>query len=107
MGIVANTLVLDHTVTHYPDYIADTLAELQATPGPYLNKFVLVLESGKLYKVLEDLTVQYTSLKLANDVRTFIQGSAPTVDPGTKYLWIQTGLGVGGDGFSVWFDDGV
>lgn len=36
----------------------------------------------------------------------FIGPSAPSSPP-AKYAWIQTGLGDLGDGFTVWFEDGL
>lgn len=39
-------------------------------------------------------------------VPLYIQDDAPTVDPGTKYMWIQTNYGEPG-GFTFWFDDGA
>lgn len=36
----------------------------------------------------------------------FIQPTAPNVDTGQKYQWIQTGLGDSGNDFTFWFEDG-
>lgn len=36
----------------------------------------------------------------------FIQPEAPVVVPGTPYMWVQTGLGGDGQGFTVNFEDG-
>lgn len=35
----------------------------------------------------------------------FIQPLAP-ISPPDVYIWIQTGLGDGGGGFTLWFEDG-
>lgn len=39
-------------------------------------------------------------------VQFFVQPTQPDVPPGTKYQWIQTGLGPEGQDFTLWFDDG-
>lgn len=36
----------------------------------------------------------------------FIQPEAPITSQAT-YLWIQTGLGVGGTGITLWLEDGA
>lgn len=36
---------------------------------------------------------------------TYVQPTAPVAPPAT-YLWLQTGLGADGSGFTLWFEDG-
>lgn len=37
----------------------------------------------------------------------FVQPTAPTVVPPRDHIWIQTGVGVGGFGWIIWFDNGA
>lgn len=111
MAISVNTESLSRFVLHRVDFIADTLAELQATPGPYINQFVLIKDTGQIYKVLEDLTVESLKLSLKtdlnniqDDVRLFIQPTTPVVPAGVKYLWVQTEY-TGPGGITVWYED--
>lgn len=39
--------------------------------------------------------------------QVFVQQAAPVVDPGTQYLWFQTGLGPGGTDMTLWVEDGL
>lgn len=112
MPIVANTESLSRFVLHRVDFVADTLSELQSNPGPYINQFVLIKPTGQIYKVLEDLSVEFIKLSLRttdvntgeDDVRLFIQPTQPTVPAGVKYLWVQTEYG-GPGGITVWYED--
>lgn len=51
----------------------------------------------------ETLTLTLTAQLAAPQV--FVGPDAPTEN--YKYLWMQTGLGSDGSGFSLWFNDGA
>ena len=53
---------------------------------------------------LKAVTGRVTALEGAP--RVYVQPAAPTVAPGTAYVWVQTGLGANGTDWTVWFDDG-
>lgn len=113
MSIVANTV--DWHVRFNPDYVADTLAELESALASYVGAYVRVLDQAdQVYKVVYDNGVlkavvvinEHHNLTPVNvdDVNVYIQDSAPT-DTG-KFLWIQTNYG-GPDDFTFWFEDGT
>lgn len=39
--------------------------------------------------------------------QVYVQSTQPTFGAGVVGIWIQTGLGDNGDGFTMWFEDGV
>lgn len=39
--------------------------------------------------------------------QVFVQTTQPSVPPGTQYIWVQTGLGLDGQGLTFWVDDGL
>lgn len=113
MSIVANTE--NWNVRFNPDFVADTLVELEADLATYVGKYVRVLDQpDQVYKVVYDngtlraivVINEHHSLVPVNvdDVNVYIQDAAP-VDTG-KYLWVQTNFG-SPDDFTFWFDDGT
>lgn len=88
------------------DYVADTLAELESDAAQYLNKYVLVSETGRLYRVSYDQSVNYTRFDISpvdvlQGAMVYIQPNQPSVPPRTKYLWIRTGLGPNEDKYDI------
>ncbi|GBF05827.1 hypothetical protein DAERI_060087 [Deinococcus aerius] len=51
-----------------------------------------------------DTEARLSGLEGAPDL--YLQPTRPAVPAGTTYLWVQTGLGPDGTGYSLWFEDG-
>lgn len=52
-----------------------------------------------------DVPTLVTSGSYTGDTPLFISNTAPS-NPPSKYMWIQTGLGVGGQDYTIWIEDG-
>ena len=50
--------------------------------------------------------VDLTAAGAGGTQEVFVQPTAPT-PTGSPYLWIQTGLGADGTGFTFWVEDGL
>lgn len=99
--------------TVHSSYVADTLAELQASAASYIGEYVRVVDQdNKVFYVKDAATLRpiynltYFSMDQhdPNSMNLYIQDSAPTSPP-QKYLWIQTNYQEPG-GITFWVEDG-
>jgi hypothetical protein len=67
------------------------------------NDFVSLISDGTNWWV----EAKSAPPAVSPDALLFVGDTSPTVDAGTKYVWIETGLGVGGDDMTIWVEDGV
>ena len=85
------------------------IAALPVTLDPDAVYFVRTGAGFDLYVTDATGSVAYTQNISAGGSaqQVFVQPSAPVVDPGTPYLWWQTGLGASGNDMTLWVEDGL
>ena len=87
--------------------IAFTSSEI-APSSPLPGDEWLKPSAGKKYKWIHDgdsgQWVEWEATQvLPNSIQTYIQDTQPVLD--SQFLWVQTGLGDDGTGFTIWFND--
>ena len=54
-----------------------------------------------------DFAVGWASPSQSGEKQVFVQSTAPVVADGTPYIWVQSGIGPSGAGFTFWVEDGA
>lgn len=93
--------------------LPNTPQDVRLDEGNLFTQFSLIYEA--LRRISENTEATETPVEPEipeiptpefNGIPIYIQHDAPA-NPPTKYLWIQTGIGSGGNDWTFWFEDGV
>lgn len=102
IGADIKTILSSLTGKNQSITVKDEGTDLVANPSAinFTGDGVAVSHNGGL------VTVTVTASGGGGAQQCFVQPTAPEVAPGVPYLWVQTGLGSDGSGFTLWIGDG-
>lgn len=86
--------------------LALAVTELPTPTAALAGLTVRLASDNKPYWCNGTTWVDLTAAGAGGTQEVFVQPTAPT-PTGSPYLWIQTGLGADGTGFTFWVEDGL
>lgn len=86
--------------------VVPVVTALPAPTATLAGVIVRLSSDNKPYWCNGTTWVDLTAAGAGGTQEVFVQPTAPT-PTGSPYLWIQTGLGADGTGFTFWVEDGL